>query len=200
MSPAPEFGEPDDSGPEPAATDDAAGGDEGHEAPAYSESRPTEVTTLGDDDPPAKEEASEGASERCGEYLDSLTRLKAEFANYRRRAGEQQAQAAQAGAAHLASRLLPVLDASEAGAEVNAELIGPLHNALLEALTDGGLEVISPHGEPFDPNYHEAVVHEAAAGDGTDGPTEGPMVTDVLRTGYSWGGKVLRPAMVGVRG
>lgn len=135
---------------------------------------------------------------QCAEYLDALTRLKAEFANFRRRAADQQAQASERGAADLAARLLAVLDASEAGAAHDSELVGPVHGALLDALTEGGLEVISPAGERFDPNYHEAVLHTA-------GETEGkalaePVVTDVLRTGYAWSGRVLRPAVVGVRG
>lgn len=135
---------------------------------------------------------------RCAEYLDALARLKAEFANFRRRAADQQAQASERGAADLATRLLAVLDASEAGAAHDSELVGPLHGALLDALTEGGLEVISPAGEPFDPNYHEAVM---ATPDDTDGEASGaPIVTDVLRTGYAWSGRVLRPAVVGVRG
>lgn len=144
--------------------------------------------TVDEGDPPAT------ACPRCAEYLESLTRLKAEFVNYRRRASERQAQAAERGAADLATRLLAVLDASEAGATHDADLVGPLHSALVEALTEGGLEVISPSGEPFDPKYHEAVLHETGETPGTQ------IVTDVLRTGYAWGGRVLRPAVVGVRG
>ncbi|MDE0654462.1 MAG: nucleotide exchange factor GrpE [bacterium] len=136
--------------------------------------------------------------EQCVEYLDAVTRLKADFVNFRRRAAEQQAQASERGAADLASRLLAVLDASEAGAVHDSELVGPLHSALLDALTEGGLEVISPAGQRFDPNYHEAVLHTTDEIDG-ETPAE-PMVTDVLRTGYAWGGRVLRPAVVGVRG
>ena len=142
--------------------------------------------------------AAGGSCGQCTGYLDSLARLKAEFANYRRRATEQQAQAAGRGAADLAARLLPVLDASEAGAAHDATSVGPLHSALLDALTGSGLEVISPVGEPFDPNFHEAVMHTAATETG-EGAGE-VVVTDVLRTGYSWDGRVLRPAVVGVRG
>lgn len=147
----------------------------------------------------APEDTPDGATcGQCTGYLDALTRLKAEFANFRRRAADQQAQASERGAADLAGRLLAVLDASEAGAAHDSELVGPLHSALLDALTDGGLEVISPAGERFDPNYHEAVLHTT---DETDGEASGePIVTDVLRTGYAWSGRVLRPAVVGVRG
>jgi len=178
---APEAPEASEAAPEasasrapPAGADEAAGADSAATGAAGGEGAP--------------------ACAQCTEYLDSLTRLKAEFANFRRRAAEQQAQAAERGAADLTTRLLPVLDATEAGAAHDEDLVGPLHSALTEALTEGGLEVISPAGEPFDPQYHEAVMHET-------GETPGPqIVTDVLRTGYAWSGRVLRPAVVGVRG
>ncbi|MCY3805349.1 MAG: nucleotide exchange factor GrpE [bacterium] len=155
----------------------------------------TAAEAAGEDSPaPAGDTLDGPACGRCAGYLDSLTRLKAEFANFRRRAGERQAQAAERGAADLAARLLAVLDASEAGAAHDSELVGPLHSALLDALAEGGLEVISPAGQPFDPNYHEAALHTTAESPGD------PIVTEVLRTGYAWSGRVLRPAVVGVRG
>ena len=161
----------------------------------------TVVETAGEDPLPRPESGDAPAPSACGqcaEYLDSLARLKAEFVNFRRRAAEQQAQASERGAADLATRLLAVLDASEAGAAHDSELVGPLHHALLDALSEGGLEVISPAGERFDPNYHEAVLHTAGE---SGGEASGePVVTDVLRTGYAWSGRVLRPAVVGVRG
>ncbi|MDQ6839835.1 MAG: nucleotide exchange factor GrpE, partial [Actinomycetota bacterium] len=55
-----------------------------------------------------------------------------------------------------------------------------------------GLERIDPDREPFDPTVHDAVAHEP--GDG------GQEVAEVLRAGYRWRGRVLRPAMVKVRG
>ena len=63
---------------------------------------------------------------------------------------------------------------------------------LLRTLTKEGLERIDPAGEQFDPNEADAVAHED--GDG------GPVVAEVLRPGYRWKGRVLRPAMVKVRG
>ena len=170
-----------------AGAADAAEGPPG--ADATSESGAGGDGTGTDEDATAAPDCSQ-----CPEFLNSVARLKAEFANFRRRAAEQQAQAAERGAADLATRLLEVLDAAEAGAAHDADLVGPLHGALVDALTEGGLEVISPAGEPFDPMYHEAVMHET-------GDTPGaPIVTDVLRTGYAWSGRVLRPAVVGVRG
>ena len=57
------------------------------------------------------------------------------------------------------------------------------------------LERIEPLGSEFDPTWHEAVMHEAA-----DEDQEGIVVVDVMRAGYAWQGRVVRPAMVKVKG
>jgi molecular chaperone GrpE len=49
--------------------------------------------------------------------------------------------------------------------------------------------------KPFDPATAEAVVHEPA-----EGESDGPVVVEVLRTGYRWKGRVVRAAMVKVKG
>ncbi len=63
---------------------------------------------------------------------------------------------------------------------------------LVKTLGKEGLERIDPAGAAFDPNEADAVAHED--GDG------GPVVAEVLRPGYRWKGRVLRPAMVKVKG
>ena len=64
-------------------------------------------------------------------------------------------------------------------------------------LSKEGLERVLPEGQPFDPELHDAVAHEPAEGEGA--PVH-PEVSEVLRAGYLWKGRVLRPAMVKVRG
>ena len=108
---------------------------------------------------------------------------------------KQQADQAEGVAARLVEDLLPVLDACDGAIRHGAAEVEPVFAALLGTLEKGGLERIDPIGEPFDPNRHEAVMHEPAA----DGD-EGTLVTDVMRPGYSWKGRVLRAAMVKVRG
>jgi len=138
------------------------------------------------------------------EYLDALRRLQAEFENYRKRVERQFDELAARGVTQLVGRLLPVLDtldlaeehllaealdgvlASEAKALVQARAL------LLDTLQKEGLERIGIGGEPFDPTVHDAVAH-------TEGD-DGPLVAEVLRSGYRWRGHVLRPAMVKVRG
>jgi molecular chaperone GrpE len=128
------------------------------------------------------------------DYLDQLRRVHADFENYRKRVMKQQAELAERATEGLVGDLLPVLDACDAAAQHGDEAAAPIAKALVDVLTKQGLEKVAPEGEPFDPNQHEAVAHEEGEGDG------GPTVAEVLRAGYVWKGRVLRPAMVRVRG
>ncbi|MHB1486989.1 MAG: nucleotide exchange factor GrpE [Acidimicrobiales bacterium] len=129
------------------------------------------------------------------EYLDALRRLQAEFENFKKRASRQQVEYVTRATEGLVTKLLPVLDTMDlALAHVDdPSSVDQVATALGDVLTKEGLERIDPVIDAeFDPNEHDAVMHE----DG-DGP---PQVCEVLRAGYRFGGKVLRPAMVKVRG
>lgn len=135
------------------------------------------------------------------EYLDALRRLQADFENYRKRVQRQQEEAVARAAERLVVALLPALDAFDLAAEhlVGDEQVSPgglLQAAALlrDALAKEGLERVGEVGDPFDPNAHEAVEH--TADDGGDGP----VVDTVLRSGYRFNGRTVRPAMVKVRG
>jgi molecular chaperone GrpE len=128
------------------------------------------------------------------QYLDSLRRLQADFENYRKRIAKQEADHLARAAEALVASLLPVLDACDAALGHGAEDVRPVADALFGVLEREGLERLDPEGKPFDPAEHEAVVHEPGDGDG------GQVVSDVMRAGYRWKGRVLRPAMVRVRG
>lgn len=129
------------------------------------------------------------------EYLDALRRCQADFENYRKRVAKQAGADAARAAEALVDKLLPVLDACDGAIAHGAAEVEPIFAALLGTLEKDGLARIDPTGEVFDPNVHEAVFHEPAE-DGADTTT----VSDVLRPGYSWKGRVVRPAMVKVRG
>jgi molecular chaperone GrpE len=89
-----------------------------------------------------------------------------------------------------------VLDTVDlAVAHGGGEAVEQVWLALTEALAREGLERIDPGGQPFDPQRAEAVMHEPGEGDGN-----GPTVAEVMRAGYAWKGRVLRPAMVKVVG
>ncbi|MCB1014012.1 MAG: nucleotide exchange factor GrpE [Acidimicrobiales bacterium] len=129
------------------------------------------------------------------DYLDQLRRVQADFENYRKRTMSQQADVAERAAESLVQQLLPVLDACDAAVSHGADDVAPVQGQLVDTLVKAGLERLDPDGEAFDPNFHEAVMHEPAEDD-----DEGSVVAEVLRTGYTWKGRVLRPAMVKVRG
>ncbi len=129
------------------------------------------------------------------EYLDVLRRSQADFENYRKRSIKQVDEASERGAEFLVDKLLPVLDACDGAISHGAADVEPIYAALLGTLEKEGLGRVAPVGEAFDPNVHEAVLHEPAADD-----QDGTVVSDVLRPGYLWKGRVVRPAMVKVRG
>jgi len=126
------------------------------------------------------------------EYLALARRVQADFENFRKRTIKAQQDQAAHATARLAEALLPVLDACDNAVIHGVEGIAPIHKQLLDVLGKAGLEVVPTEGVPFDPNQHEAVLHEP--GDGGE-----PQIVDVLRTGYRWGGRVMRAAMVKVK-
>jgi molecular chaperone GrpE len=131
------------------------------------------------------------------EYRDSLQRLQADFENYRKRVGKQQEELRARAAESLVTTLLPVLDAADlALAHVGSEEVKQIAAALFGALEKEGLSRIDEPGVGFDPTLHDAVAHEPAEAE----EGGGPEVLEVLRAGYRWNGRVLRPAMVRVKG
>lgn len=127
------------------------------------------------------------------DYRETLLRVKAEFDNYKKRVARDEVELRERAAAGLAEKLLVVLDACDAAVGHGASDVEPIAKMLGELLEREGLERLAPAGEPFDPNHHDAVMHEP--GDGQEA-----LVVETLRTGYVWKGRVLRPAMVKVRG
>lgn len=127
------------------------------------------------------------------QFKDIALRLQADFDNYRKRVAAQQVEAVERGTGRLAEAMLPVLDAFEAAFVVHPKEIEPLFNLLLGELRKQGLEVIDLQDRPFDPEVADAVMHEP-------GDAGEPVVSEVLRSGYLWKGRVLRPAMVKVKG
>jgi molecular chaperone GrpE len=127
------------------------------------------------------------------DYLDRLRRLQADFENYKKRSAREHQLAAERAAGRMAEEMLPVLDSCDAALLHGADAVEPVFAALLGALEKQGLERIDPLDAPFDPAFHEAVMHEHGDGDG-------PVVSEVLRKGYAWKGQVLRAAMVKVKG
>ncbi len=125
-------------------------------------------------------------------FKDIALRLQADFENYRKRVAAQHADEVDRATGKLVEAMLPVLDAAEAAFLQHPAEVEPLFNLLLGELRKHGLEALNLHEQPFDPTVADAVLHEPGDGE--------PIVSEVLRSGYLWKGKVLRPAMVKVRG
>ena len=134
-------------------------------------------------------------AERDG-HLADLQRISAEFANFRKQTARRQDELVAQAAGRLAGELLPVLDAFDAAMAQGVEGIDHVRDQLLAVLTKEGLEPLAEVGEAFDPERHEAAMTQPA----DDGDDDGPVVAEVLRAGYGWNGRVLRAAMVTVKG
>ena len=124
-------------------------------------------------------------------YLDALQRSQADFENHKKQSQRRLGDEVERRVASFAEALLPVLDACDAALSHGATEVEPVATALLLALEKEGLTRLDPSGQPFDPTVAEAVLHEPGAGGE-------PVVTEVLRPGYAWQGRVLRPATVKV--
>jgi molecular chaperone GrpE len=126
------------------------------------------------------------------QFKEIALRLQADFENYRKRAATQQADEIDRATGKMAEAILPVLDACEAAFAHGVQGVESIWSALIGVLQKQGLEALDLAGQPFDPAVAEAVIAEPGDGE--------PVVAEVLRTGYRWKGRVLRAAMVKVRG
>jgi len=178
---------------------DLAGGPSGFgDGDVADVDEPDEPVSSGtaDDGAEVSAEAVESDSEALLVEVDRLKELamrqQADFENFRKRSTAQASAEVDRATGRLAEALLPVLDATEAAYVQHPDEVGPLLNVLLTELKKHGLEALDLEDQPFDPEVAEAVAHEP--GEGGD-----VVVAEVLRSGYRWKGKTLRPAMVRTR-
>lgn len=132
------------------------------------------------------------------ERLGQLQRLQADFENFRKQSQKRVVDEVDRSTGKFVEDLLPVLDTCELAFAHGVDGIEPIWSALLGALRRHGLEPLDSLGAPFNPEQHEAVMH--VEGDGDDEDDSEAIVSEVMRTGYTWKGRVLRPAMVTVKG
>jgi molecular chaperone GrpE len=165
------------------------------EAPAGSGADESGVAT---DLQSALERAEATATDNWNRYL----RAAAELENVRRRAARDVEQARRSGVERFASELINVIDGLEMG-------LGAAQHATVESLLAGkeatlrllrgvfdkfGIETLDPAGQPFDPQLHEAMSMQPAAG------AEPGSVLAVMQKGYRLNERLLRPARVVVAG
>ena len=173
-------------------------------APEEGAATPTTDDPAGAETPPVADPGvaaeADQARREAAEYFEQLQRMTAEFDNARKRMVKDQTRAVEMAAEGLLSKLLDVLDEfqiammhGEQSPEFAPYLKGfeLVYAKLFDTLRSEGLERIDALGQDFDPNRHEALIQ---TGEGE----EHPVVSEVLRDGYTFKGKVLRPAGVKV--
>ena len=134
------------------------------------------------------------------DYYDRLLRKSAEFDNYRRRIERERREQAEQSIVDLLLELLLVVDDFDLALTVDAGEGGGayrkgvelIYGKLQDLLRKNGVRPIDALGADFDPNLHQAVVHEES-GEHREGEVIGE-----LRKGYMIGDRLLRPAMVKV--
>lgn len=135
---------------------------------------------------------------RVTELSEQLKREQAEYVNSRRRIEASAEVSREAAVGRVLGALIPVLDDVELGRQHGDIVEGtPFHSIsvkLEEILGSHGLQRFGAVGEEFDPNLHEALMHEDAD------DVETAVISLVIQPGYSMNDRVLRPARVGTRG
>jgi molecular chaperone GrpE len=123
-----------------------------------------------------------------------LQRLQAEYANYRKRVERDRAVAHEMAIGSVLTELLAILDDVDRAASHN-ELTGGFKAVAdqMAAITNRfGLEKYGSEGDAFDPQIHEALLHDTSA------DVSVPTASKILQPGYKYKERILRPARVAV--
>ena len=135
------------------------------------------------------------------DLTDRLKRSMAEFDNFRTRSEKEKATMFDMGVGSIAEKILPVVDnferamaaaPKEGDGKAFAEGIAMIYNQLKKTLEDLGVKPIDCVGQPFDPNFHNAVMHVEDESLGEN------VVAEELLKGYMYKDSVLRHSMVKV--
>lgn len=148
-----------------------------------------------------KKDEKDKKDQMIEELNDRLIRTMAEFDNYRKRTEKEKAQMFEIGARDIIEKILPVIDNFERGLGTLTEEekesafvqgIEKIYKQLVTSLTEAGLKPIEAVGKPFDPNFHNAVMHE-------EDPEQGEnIVAEEFLKGYMYKDTVVRHSMVKV--
>lgn len=149
---------------------------------------------------PSLEQQLDEAKKAAAKNHDHYLRAMADLENFRRRTVREKDELRQFASGRVLEDLLPVIDnltlgiaAAKAPTADLKNLVGGIEMVLGQlktSLSGHGLKEINPVGEKFDPNQHEAIASQPS-----DTVADG-SVFQVVRTGYSLNGRLLRPASV----
>ncbi|MCE5022302.1 nucleotide exchange factor GrpE [Staphylococcus haemolyticus] len=148
-----------------------------------------------------KDEEIQQLQLKANENEEKYLRLYAEFENYKRRIQKENETNKTYQSQRVLTDILPTIDNIERALQIEGDDesfkslqkgVQMVHESLLRALKDNGLEEIESEGQAFDPNFHQAVVQD-------DNPDfKSGYITQELQKGYKLKDRVLRPSMVKV--
>lgn len=185
-----EAGADEDTVEEAEASDTEAETTEGEEASGEKKSR-----FFG------KKNKKDKKDEKIEELTDKLTRQMAEFDNFRKRTEKEKSQMYEIGAKDIIDKILPVVDNFERGLGAVAEEekenpfvqgMDKVYKQLMTTLEGIGVKPIEAVGQEFNPDFHNAVMHEENEEVGEN------VVTEELQKGYMYRDSVVRHSMVKV--
>lgn len=138
------------------------------------------------------------AQAKTQEYLDALQRERADFVNYRRRTEQENALVGRVASGSTIKKFLSGIDDLERAlahrpvSDSWADGIELVYRKFLSVLESEGVTRMQAEGQPFNPDFHEAILQEVSD------KYEPGTVTAVLQQGYMHGERVLRHALVKV--
>mgnify|MGYP002797274112 FL=1 len=145
-----------------------------------------------------KKEKKDKKDQQIADLTDRLQRTMAEFDNYRKRTEKEKASMYIIGAKEIIEKILPVVDNFERGlataqeGDAFADGMKMIYKQMMTILDDLGVKAIEAVGQPFDPNYHNAVMHVEDESLGEN------VVAEELQKGYTYKDFVIRHSMVKV--
>ncbi len=148
-----------------------------------------------------KKEKKDAKDQKIEELTDQLRRQMAEFDNFRKRTEKEKSSMFEVGARSIIEKILPVIDNFERGlAAVPEDVKGTpfaegmemIYKQLLKNLEEAGVKPIEAVGQPFDPEFHNAVMHVENEELGEN------VVVQEFQKGYMYRDTVIRHSMVQV--
>ena len=149
----------------------------------------------------APEKKKDPKDEKIDELNDKLRRSMAEFDNYRKRTDKEKSAMYEIGAKDVIEKILPIVDNFERGLNTIpedakgtafAEGMEKIYKQFVKTLDDLGVKPIEAIGKPFDPNFHNAVMHVEDENLGEN------VVAAELQKGYTYKESIVRHSMVQV--
>ena len=149
----------------------------------------------------APEKKKDPKDEKIDELNDKLRRSMAEFDNYRKRTDKEKSAMYEIGAKDVIEKILPIVDNFERGLNTIpedakgtafAEGMEKIYKQFVKTLDDLGVKPIEAVGKPFDPNFHNAVMHVEDENFGEN------IVAEEFQKGYTYRDGVVRHSMVKV--